>query len=210
MGLIFPPAYLFKKSKVLGQRYTCAILSLVLFVFLIVASTLMWMLEDKLTSFVDNEEVVIDPMVTGSRYYDSNSKTVLDLTDDRNFVLYLDHNEPSEIKVEGKYRVYKGEAAIDKIVSIKEIDTTREKLEEMIDQLTSVTYYDKPGTEPYKAKRENFYTFIFDIESNKNRDGSTNESNVKQGLYIGFYIDELDAFEMVNLVTQNNYRWVRQ
>ena len=52
--------------------------------------------------------------------YDENTKSVLDLTDDRKFVIYLDNNGPSEARVEGRYRVYKGEEAINKIASMPE------------------------------------------------------------------------------------------
>ena len=34
LGLIFPPGYIFKKSKILKQKYTCAVVSLVVFLSL--------------------------------------------------------------------------------------------------------------------------------------------------------------------------------
>ena len=107
--------------------------------------------------------------------------------------------------MEGRYRVYKGEEAINKIASMPEYGYTKESLEEVIEKIHFVTYDDKPGTESFTSDSKDFYAFLFDIEHNSNPN-----ADVKQNLYMGFYLEQRDTFEMINCRTFSSYRWVKQ
>lgn len=155
--------------------------------------------------------------ITGNTFIASDDSELF-LKDGGEFIYYQkadDHNQPY---CTGKYEVYHGQEAFDKLESMPEYGLTEEELEQTLS--ANMNGYKRPditeflipddyyrAEEVYQVCRDSFYTVILHNEKLVESDSTSNMDN--DSVYFGFYIPELEYADMTNAATANHAGWIR-
>lgn len=151
-----------------------------------------------------------------SCFYDANTGSLLDMTDTENFKIYVFADNKDGLYSGGTYEVYMGDDAVDKVDEMTFYGITREEVELMINRaqegyaLATGLSYQNPGDKLYSVDRNDFCAMVFNIEYIHDDSGNITENKKQPVLYVGFYVEELDMFDMTNCMTFSTYRWERQ
>ncbi len=156
----------------------------------------------------------------GSEDYMTGSTLVCDdgselcLEDDGNFIYYQKEGEHGGPYYEGSYEVYYGQDAFDKVSSMEEYGLTKEELEEVLSHNLNGYQLNGPfpGTsadeEGYTVCRDTFYAII--LHNKKQVDGENVVEFESDALHIGYYVQELELFDMVNCNVAAYSVWQRK
>ncbi len=126
----------------------------------------------------------------------SDKNNELDLKSNGDFVYYNDTNNHEKEFATGTYEVYYGQEAVDKVASLKEYGLTNDELEEQI-KYDMCGYALNGGSVKYHVSKDTFYCFIMHVEQLTNEPNDVEDSD-NDVLFVGYYIDELELFHMLN------------
>lgn len=157
-----------------------------------------------------------EDMISG-RSYTVSSGTEIHLQDDGRFFYYAEAGDPDSDYYTGSYEVYYGQPAMDKLISMTEYGLTEEELERTLS--ASMNGYTIGGSMPYEyfddetGSDEDYYhvcrdTFYAVIMNTDTQCISGEESEAEgTALYLGYYIEELDMFDLVSANTFTYTQW---
>lgn len=157
-----------------------------------------------------------DDMISG-RSYTVSTGNEIKLQDDGRFFYYAESGNADSDYYTGNYEVYYGQAAMDKLVSMTEYGLTEEELERTLS--ASMNGYSIGGSMPYEyfdddtgsdeegylVCRDTFYAVIMNTDTQC----ISGEESAAEGtaLYLGYYIEELDMFDLVSANTFTYTQW---
>ncbi len=156
-----------------------------------------------------------EDMMTGHTLSIS-SGSELHLETDGTFRYYEDGSDPDSAYLSGTYEVYYGQAAFDKLVSMTDYGLTEEELERTL--AASMNGYSIGGSMPYDyfdddsdaeegyhICRDTFYALV--VETDTLYENGTESPSEGSVLHLGYYIPELEIFDLVNANTYNYNQW---
>ena len=159
-------------------------------------------------------DIATEDVTKGGMFVDQNTDSLLDLSTEGQFITYFDKNDKEGEYVQGTCEIYRGKEAVEKAAALTEYGLTKEELNDRIDR--ALSGYSLNGTMPgstsdtYHVCEDDFYAMVFDVSSHHGEDGSAEQIENNNVLYIGFYIEELDTLDMVNCKSLSQYLWKRQ
>lgn len=161
-------------------------------------------------------DIGTEDMASGRTFAIENDSEIT-LAQDGGFIWYQTIDNPESAYCSGTYEVYYGQAAIDKVASMTEYGLTKEELEQT---LRSAQNGYKPGSSAldyfagndggsedsgYHICLDTFYAIVLhntqlvEAEQTQPLDSST--------LYIGYYLPEIEGFDLLNTNTVNHTMW---
>ena len=136
-----------------------------------------------------------DNVVAGFSFFDENRNTVIQFTDSENFVTYIDADNRDALYAYGTYEFYIGDEAIEQVSDMKEYGLTEDEIE--------------LSNRNMGIDDENFVAIVFEIKGYVDEEGNDNENDITS-LYIGSYIEEDDALDLLNCNTISFYYLVKE
>jgi len=159
----------------------------------------------------------IEDMASGRKFTISQG-TEIHLNDDGTFKYFETSGDPESSYFEGNYEVYYGQAAFDKLVSMKEYGLTEDELEHTLS--ANMNGYKIGGSRPmdyiedsqnssdekfYRICRDTFYVIIMNTKT------LTKDGNISYvdgtALYMGYYIPEIEQFDLLSVNTYTYTQW---
>ena len=159
-------------------------------------------------------DIATEDVTKGGVFVDQNTDSLLDLSTEGQFITYFDKNDKEGEYVQGICEIYRGKEAVEKAAALTEYGLTKEELNDQIDR--ALNGYSLNSTMPgrssdtYHVCEDDFYTMVFDVSSYHMEDGSVEQIENNNVLYIGFYVEELDTLDMLNCKSLSLYLWKRQ
>lgn len=161
--------------------------------------------------------------IANEDYISGNTFTCSDgselcLEDNNEFIYYQSEDDHSKPYCTGKYEVFRGQEAIDKVDSLKDYGLTKDEQEQTlkanmngyklggpspIDYIEPENYYDSDNI--YQICKDSYYAVILHNEKLVDSEKITDMGN--DSLYIGYYIPEIDYADMINANTANYANW---
>jgi hypothetical protein len=143
--------------------------------------------------------------------------TEIHLNDDGSFKYFKESGDPNGSYFQGSYEVYYGQAAFDKLVSMKEYGLTEEELESTLS--ANMNGYSIGGSSPmdyfnngeasdnegYHICRDTFYTIIMHTNVLV-EDGQASDMD-GTAIYMGYYLPEIEQFDLLSINTVTYTQW---
>lgn len=156
-----------------------------------------------------------EDMASGRKFKMSDG-TEIHLNNDGSFKYFRETGKTDSDYFEGTYEAYYGQAAFDKIVSITEYGLTEEELEQTLS--ANMNGYSVGGSMPYdyfddntskeegyRICKDTFYAIVLQTTLlNENGKISDSDNTV---LFLGYYLSELQQFDMLNANSYNYTQW---
>ena len=151
-------------------------------------------------------------LVKGFSFRDEYNDVLIEFTDSENFVTYLDAENRETYYSYGTYNIYMGDEAVEQVSLLNDYGLTRQdQLEVMPNMLAK---YSDIGKDPQAetVDEEDYVAIIFDIKGFVDEEGNEDKDEFKEftALYLGFYIEEYDALDLINMNTINYYYLVKE
>lgn len=141
------------------------------------------------------------------------------LKDNGEFIYYQSETDHDKAYRTGKYEVYRGQAAIDKVDSMRDYGLTKEEQEQFLsnymngyrlggstpaDFIDPENYYNSDNL--YHICQDSYYAVILHNEKLV-ESGNTSDMDNSALLYIGFYIPEIELADMINAAAAYYSEW---
>ena len=151
-------------------------------------------------------------LVKGFSFRDEYNDVLIEFTDSENFVTYVDAENRETYYSYGTYNIYMGDEAVEQVSLLNDYGLTRQdQLEVMPNMLAK---YSDIGKDPQAetVDEEDYVAIIFDIKGFVDEEGNEDKDEFKEftALYLGFYIEEYDALDLINMNTINYYYLVKE
>lgn len=158
-------------------------------------------------------------MITGQTLIASDGSELC-LNADGSFIYYQETNNHDGAYCDGTYEVWYGQAAIDQVASMTDYGLTAEELEQTLsadmngysiggsmpyDFFEDDTSETPEGEEGYFICKDTFYAVA--LHNDRMVDGEEVTELGHDTLYIGYYVQELELFDMLNANTANYAQW---
>ncbi len=155
-----------------------------------------------------------EDMLTGRRFTTSDD-TAMYLEDDGTFRYCESASDPDNAYFSGTYEVFRGQAAIDKLVSMEDYGLTEEELETTLaanmngysvgGSMPYDYFDDSSSDEGYHICKDTFYALV--METNTLYENGEESSVDATVLYFGYYVEELGIFDLLNANSVSYSQW---
>lgn len=162
-------------------------------------------------------------IVSGNCFICSDNSEI-QMQEDGSFMYYRTKDDYDGDYYKGTYEVYRGQEAVDKIISMKEYGLTEDEIERIIDANkkgyhlgdvsggNSLSYMldgdSASDVQTYDVSKDVFYCII--LHNQTLYMGGKNEEINHDSVYIGYYIEELKTMDLLNIVAVHPARWILQ
>lgn len=173
-----------------------------------------------------NEETDIGNIVLGNKFVCSDNSEI-HMNEDGSYIYYYSKDEHDIAYFRGTYEVFCGQPAVDKIVSMEKYGVIEEEIEYIINNnkkeyhlgdvsgQNSLIYmleeaYGEEFSEKknYPVSKDVFYCIILHNEL-LYMEGVTEEVQ-NDTVYVGYYIDEIEALDLLNVEGVSSIMWILQ
>lgn len=151
---------------------------------------------------------VISSVIEGFSFYDEKNEVAIKFTDSQNFVTYLDPDNRDGYYVYGTYSFYMGDEAIDQVDGMKEYGLTESEIRETMPNMLGQYSFLEDDPDKKGVDEDDFIAIVFDIKGFVDEEGNEGADDFQEftALYIGLYIEEYEALDMLNC---NTFRWYK-
>ncbi len=157
-----------------------------------------------------------EDILTG-KHLSLSDGTELHLENDGSFKYYQYASDPNSAYMTGTYEAYYGQEAFDKLVSMTEYGLTEEELENTLSAnmngysiggSSPYDYFDTEDSnkESYHICKDTFYALIVNADT-LHENGTETPAEGDIVLHIGYYIPELETFDMLNANSYEYFQW---
>lgn len=160
-----------------------------------------------------------EDLITGQTLIASDGSELC-LNADGSFIYYQETDNYDGAYCDGTYEVWYGQEAFDQVVSMTDYGLTEEELEQTL--AANMNGYSVGGSMPYDffeddtsdtseseegyfICKDTFYAVVLHNDKMVDREEVTEMGH--DTLYIGYYVQELDLFDMLNANTANYAQW---
>lgn len=179
-------------------------------------------LKDTLSSLCDSVtfDVGAQDDISGNTFLNEDGSELC-LQEDGSFRYYRSEDDHENQYYEGTYEVFYGQPAFDKVASMTEYGLTEEELEQTLssnmngylpggsspmDALYGLDGDKKDNRTRYQVCRDTFYALILHNDKLVMSPGEETEQG-HDTLYIGYYIPELEAADLINANAGSHFTW---
>ena len=159
-------------------------------------------------------EIATEDVTKDGVFVEQNTDSLLDLSTEGHFITYFDKNNKEGEYVQGTCEIYRGKEAIEKVAALTEYGITKDELNDQINSALNGYSLNETMTgstsDSYHVCEDDFYAMVFDVSSHHGEDGSVEQIENNNVLYIGFYVEELDTLDMINCKSLSQYLWKKQ
>lgn len=158
-----------------------------------------------------------EDMASGRNFTISQGSEI-HLNDDGSFKYFETSGDSNSSYFDGNYEVYYGQAAFDKLISMKEYGLTEDELERTLS--ANMNGYRVGGSRPmdyiedsqnssnekcYRICKDTFYVIIMNTKTLTENGGISYIDGTV--LYMGYYIPEIEQFDLLSVNTYDYTQW---
>ena len=168
-----------------------------------------------------NFTIATSEKISGNTFDVRDSMNRISFDDTDNVTFYFDKNDLTSNYYSGKFKIYTNQEAIDKINTMKEYGLTSEELnsyistamdghvllsDNIVPYIGEDGYADYSHATTYTISPDDFY-YIEIVWEQENVAGKLKPLPDQVFPFFGFYVDEINAFDTMNMDTYGTFLW---